>query len=303
MKPFEDGARVCFVGDSFVRQNEAVRWIIKTYHEQFPEKDIRFYSCGAAGGTYEYALKMFNSDILAYRPTHIVVSYGINDSYRWALSNTKVSKLDIYNYLNRRFKIFKECMEEFCDRVIKNGIELIICTPAPYDEYTLSDTPVLKGCYALMSEYANAVRNFAREKGYTLCDYYEGLVKFMQTETLFVSDHVHPNPRGFYRIAEIFLNHQGIKICEDKNLEEFYPELKNITYIYTGLLTCECMVLQLPEGTDEKEKITAAKAYNGDDKWFISLCKNYIENRPRVKEIFKEIDEIYEKEFKARVNK
>ena len=64
MKRFENGSRVCFIGDSLVSMNHALPWVIDCYRNNFPNEDIRFFNCGVAGGTAEFALKIFEEDVL-----------------------------------------------------------------------------------------------------------------------------------------------------------------------------------------------------------------------------------------------
>lgn len=303
MERFKNGDRVCFIGDSLVSMNFALPWVIDCYRNNFPDEDIRFFNCGIAGGTCEFALKVFEDDILRFRPTHAVVAFGVNDSWRWCLAEEKGAAR--YNTLKQRFEIYKECVKKLCDKILQNNIELILCTPAPYDEYEETSQAAFKGGYALLSEYANFVRYFARENNYTLCDYYEAMVELMQYDKLYSEDHIHPTPYGFYRMAEIFLNNQGLEISQESDVKEKYPLWREKTRIYRDIFIAEGMVLkkaELPIG----EKLKMAKdfiAENGDkldvgrNRWFVALCKNYIENREKVSELNEELEEIYVKEI------
>lgn len=299
MERFKAGSRVCFVGDSLVSMNYMLPWVIDCYRNNFPNEDIRFFNCGIAGGTAEFALKVFEDDILRFRPTHAVVAFGVNDSWRWCLSEEKGAER--YNTLKKRFEIYKECIKELCDRIIENNIELILCTPAPYDEYEETSQPAFKGGYALLSEYANFVRYFAKEKNYTLCDYYEEMVALMQTEKLYGDDHIHPTPHGFYRMAEIFLENQGLRISEETDVTQKYPVWREKTRVYRDVFIAEGMVLKKAElPIEEKLKIAQEFiAQNGDkleigrNRWFVALCKNYLENREKVSELNQELEQIY----------
>ncbi len=299
MERFKSGDRVCFVGDSLVAMNHILPWVIDSYRKNFPNEDIRFFNCGVAGGTAEFALKTFEDDVLRFKPTHAVVAFGVNDSWRWCLADTKSESR--YKTLKKRFEIYKESIEKLCEKILQNNIKLILCTPAPYDEYEETSQVAFKGGYALLSEYANFVRYFAKEKGYTLCDYYEAMVELMQTEKLYSDDHVHPTPYGFYHMAKIFLNEQGLEINEKSDNIPEYPEWRKLVKIHRDIYTAECMVLKKPElSIDEKLQIARNfieenkdKLDVGRNRWFVALCENYIENREKISELNDNLEEIY----------
>ena len=303
MERFKNGDRVCFIGDSLIAMNHTLPWIIDSYRNNFPNEDIRFFNCGVAGGTAEFALEIFEEDVLPWKPTHAVVAFGANDSWHWCLDEPKGEAR--YKTLKERFEIFKACIEKLCDKILQNNIKLILCTPAPYDEYTESPAPTYKGGYALLSEYANFVRYFAKAKGYTFCDYYEALVELMQTDMIFSSDRVHPTPHGFYRMANVFLSKQNVGISEESDVTLKFPEWWEAVKIYREIFTAECMVLNKP-GLSIAEKLEMARDYiekNKDnpnpeyDGWFLSLCDNYLQNRENVPKLCKNIEELYIKEI------
>lgn len=308
MKRFQNGSRVCFLGDSLVNENLILAWVANCYKKSFPNEDIRFFNCGTAGGTAEFALKSFEDDVLRFKPTHVVVSFGINDSSRWCLKDKKGT--DRYNVLKQSFETYKKCIEKLCEKILDNNMELILCTPAPYDEYETTDQESLKGGYALMSEYANFIRYFAKEKNYTLCDYYEKMLPIMQTDKLYNPDHIHPTAHGYYRMAEIFLNEQGLKIGEEFDILERFPQWISAIRSYREIYIAECMVLKKAElSVDEKIKLAEnfldANENTADDwrsKWFVDLCRKYLKNRKDIETLSKEMEEIYLKEISSNIN-
>ncbi|MBR5473721.1 MAG: hypothetical protein IKU82_07020, partial [Clostridia bacterium] len=81
-----------------------------------------------------------------------------------------------------------------------------------------SDQEVLRGGFALMQAYDDYIREFAKEKGYLLCDYHDYFIQVMQTENLFCPDYVHPTNHGQYHMAKCFLAFQGCNLGEEKPL-------------------------------------------------------------------------------------
>jgi lysophospholipase L1-like esterase len=303
MKRFPNGSRVCFIGDSLVHENKTLSWIIDSYRNTFPNEDIRFFNCGTAGGTAEFALKIFEDDVLRVHPTHAVVAFGINDSWRWNLREEKGTKR--YNTLKLGFETYKKCIKELCDKILENNIELILCTPAPYDEYEETEQPAFKGGYTLMSEYSNFIRNFAHQNNYILCDYYEAMVEIMQTDKLYNADHVHPTDHGYYRMAEIFLNKQGMKISHENDITKKFPKWGELVPIYRNIYMAECMVLKKAE-LPISDKLQIARDFIsqnedkldiGRNRWFVSLCKDYLQNREKSAEMFEKIEKLYQEEI------
>ncbi len=299
MERFPDNARVVFLGDSLVCQNQYLPRIIEFYKTNFPESNILFFNCGTAGGTAEFALKTFERDVLTIKPTHVVVAFGINDSGRWFLDykDRKLKYDTMFNLYNK----FKLCISELCNKIIKNDIELILCTPAPYDEYSKGDNyePVLKGGYALMSEYANYVKTLAKENNYILCDYYSEMIKLMQTETLIKPDRVHPSEHGYYRMSEIFLKFQGLKPFEEAPIPEYLSNWRKAVNDYRIIYCVECMIIHKPELSVE-EKIQIAKDYaNSDSKnaWFKKIAREYIDIIKNEQQLFENVNYIYERDI------
>ena len=145
---FPRDARVVFIGDSITAENKVMQWVINSYKETYNNSGIRFYNCGVAGGTADFAVVSYEKDIMRYAPTHAVVSFGINDSRRDLLAEDRseerlASLLDAY-------EIYKARLSELVDKLLADGTDVILCTPVPYDEYSDVSEPPLKGGYALM---------------------------------------------------------------------------------------------------------------------------------------------------------
>ena len=82
---FPDNSRVVFIGDSITAANLVLPRVIEAYRG----RGIKFYNCGVAGGTAEFAVKIFDKDVKKFKPTHAVISFGINDSRRELLAEPR----------------------------------------------------------------------------------------------------------------------------------------------------------------------------------------------------------------------
>lgn len=296
MIEFQNGDRVVFLGDSIVGGSRIATHVADCYRRLYPERKIHFFNCGAAGGDTDFGLKVFKEDALACKPTHIVVAYGTNDSWRWCLNDRRHKGR--YDILKEKYLLFGENLKKLCKMVTDRNIKLILCTPPPYDEYGTRDTAALKGGYALLSEFANLVRKIACENGYTLCDTYTGLVEMMQEDDgIFSADRLHPNEHGGYCMAKIFLENQGIDIGEEKEMPEYIKEWHNAVSNFRQIYTAECMLKLGADKPVEERLEKAQKIFNNPETsdWYRSLANNYLKNKQNQPEILKNTIEIYEK--------
>ena len=106
-------------------------------------------------------------------------------------------------------------------------------------------------------------------------------------------------------MAKIFLNKQNLEIGEESDITLKYPEWWKAVKIHRELYTAECMVLQNPE-LPATEKLKIARDYIEENKdkpnpeydgWFLSLCKNYLENRENLPKLRENIEQIYTQEI------
>ncbi len=296
MDMFKDGDRVVFLGDSIVGGSRIAIHVADCYKRLYPERKIHFFNCGAAGGDAGFGLKVFEEDVLPCKPTHVVVAYGTNDSWRWCLKDRRHKGR--YDLIKEKYLLFKENLTALCKTVIDHGMELIVCTPPPYDEYGTQESEVLKGGYSLMSEIANVARETARTNGYTLCDTYKGLVEMMQEDDgIFSADRLHPNEHGGFCMAKIFLKNQGIDIGEEKPMPEYIKEWHTAVLDFRQLYTAECM---LSLGADKPVEERLQKAQEMLDnpatsEWYRSLANNYVKNKLQQAQILENTIKIYEK--------
>lgn len=300
---FPDGARVCFVGDSLIARNQYLPIIIDCYRRNFPGSGICFFNCGVSGGTADFACQSFVSDVLFRHPTHVVVAFGVNDSGCDTLSRPRSPKR--YESLKKRYERYKKRLSELCELITANGIELILCTPAPYDEYTETTVPALRGGAVLLCEYAAYVRTLAKEKGYRLVDFHDCLSTALQLNELetplFEADHIHPTRHGFYLMAKYFLTTQSLNAPEEElSLPSYFSEWREKLFFYRSINAVECMIIgdySLPL----EQKYEIVHRFLSEGKWtndyFEIICKRYLEFKHREADLAQEIDDIYNRDI------
>lgn len=299
MNRFANNSRVCFVGDSITHGNVYLMHIVSHYKKNFPDSNINFYNCGISGAILDEHLKILEKDTLSYNPTHIVMMIGINDSGRENLSDCRSAER--YQKLKFAFEKYKKNLSEICDIFKSKGIEIVLCTCVPYDEYGDYCTAPLRGGMPLIMSYNEYIRNFARENGFELCDYFTYMIEKMQTECLFDADSVHPNDRGHYYMAKCFLENQGLKLESDAFSEKL-TEWNECVNKLRDIWACESLVIGdfSLEYDDGFKKMTAFLETDNDDDcslYLRGLAEKYQINKPFQSDIKSRIIEIMENEL------
>lgn len=300
MARFPDGARVVFLGDSLVASNLPLWHIVHHYVTHYPEAGVKFYNCGVSGGTVGTLLQFREPDIYIHRPTHAVIALGVNDSGRDMLSQPATPER--YAALESRFEKYKADMRALCEDLLAHGVEVILCTPAPYAEYQAEGGEPLRGGYALMLGYADYCRALAKELGLAQCDYHAELTKLLQTETLYSPDRVHPTEHGYYKLAGIFLAWQGEEIGEEIPMPDYLAEWHDLTRRRRMVYGAEWMIVKHFDWPTE-EKMQYARKYIDEKLYPREVHKNFaqafLDNKPREAEILARIVELTESGWKA----
>jgi len=211
---------------------------------------------------------------------------------------------DIYEVLSERFERYKANLTKLCGILSENNVKVIICTPAPYDEYSDGENVPIRGAYALMLAYADYVGNFAKENSFPLCDMHKYMSKEMIGKSLYNPDRVHPSDRGHYEMAKCFLSFQGLDIGDYSETPHYLDswrswneKLRNI-YMAEFLLICDY-------SKKTEQKLDFISDYISNERWkgsgcdecFESIAKRYAENKPKQAEIEKCIINFMENEF------
>ncbi len=287
MTRFPNGARVCFIGDSITHNNLFLAHIVAYYREHFRDAKVEFYNCGISGGTLTTTLDCFDEDILPYNPTHAVIMIGINDSARWALPFKGEEK---YQTIKDAFENYKSNLSKLCDRLENMRVNITLCTQTPYAEYMESDETVLRGGSALLLGYADYIRAYSKEKGYTVCDYHDYFTRIMQTETIYNPDRVHPTNRGQYYMAKCFLDFQGFDLGEEKSLPDDVQKWHEVVGKIRHVFATEHNILSDDFTLTDEERATKIKEYYDNEQtgpyvdYFKQLASKYPEFKAQLQE-------------------
>ena len=163
----KDGDRIIFFGDSLtaLAGQEApkqhvtkgyVRIVRETLQAKHPDKRIEVEWIATGGHTVPDLLKRVDNDVIAKKPTIVVVQIGCNDARRIPIET------------------FRTGLEELHDRLQRAGIQVIQCTLTSvgekHDGTNKDDTK--------LEEFAQVEREVARSKNIPLNDLRKAFVMY-----------------------------------------------------------------------------------------------------------------------------
>jgi acyl-CoA thioesterase-1 len=158
-------------------------------------------NAGIGGHKTSDGLARFDRDVLAHQPTHVVIMFGINDS--WVDAGKTTSRLSTADYTGN--------LRKMVARLQERKITPVLMTPNPVaaPRYPPERNRTLKA-------YVEAVRSLARQEQVPLLDVYarfaELALEGTDINTLF-TDGMHPNPQGHTVLAKLLLqefHHSGV---------------------------------------------------------------------------------------------
>ena len=296
--PFEDGDRVTFFGDSITRNGESITRTAAYYRRVFPERKVRFFNIGISGATVSAAHIFFEDWLARLRPTRVVLAFGVNDAafaiVTGKTGDTEAEKRKADDAVAR----FESEYERLIDRIRDIGAGVAaIRTPTPFAEGASGQGAQLFGRGAAQRRMADSVRRIAQRYSLPLVDDHAFLsARLASGEDLFNDDHVHPNEKGQWRLAENFLRAQGLamddfqpfaEVAAEAGLAAWHETAVSLTFIPST----EWLILH-GEALPYDEKLAKVKKWLDDNEGkadvnpaFVRFSREYLRNKPREAEL------------------
>jgi lysophospholipase L1-like esterase len=200
----KDGDRIIFFGDSLTSlagdekpkehvTKGYVRIVRDTLREKYPDKKIEVDWVATGGHTVPDLLKRVDADVIAKKPTIVVIQIGCNDARRLPVDT------------------FRSSLEELIDRLQKAGIQVVQCSLTSVGEKhdgTNKDD-------AKLEEFAEVERQVAQKKQVPLNDLRKAFVAHWK------KNNPDNKPSGVLTYDGNHFNQQGMEFVAEQMLGKF----------------------------------------------------------------------------------
>jgi isoamyl acetate esterase len=198
--PPPKGQRVIFLGDSITQFGVGPKGYvtrIKTALADKPvHKDTEVIGAGISGNKVPDLQRRLDKDVLAKKPTLVVIYIGINDVWHGENDPARGTPKDKY----------EAGLRDLVAKIKDAGARVVLCTPTVIGEQKSNPLD------AKLDEYAEVSRQVAKDTGATLCDLRKAFVEHLAKNNpadkdrgILTSDGVHLNDAGNQLVADTIL--------------------------------------------------------------------------------------------------
>jgi isoamyl acetate esterase len=189
----ESPERVVFFGDSITEQGAAPGGYVALITDAMKERgsSAEVIGAGVSGNKVEQLLARIDNDVLAKKPTTVVVYIGINDVWHWTIG--------IPGAQGSTKEQFDAGLRQVIARCQAVGAKVILCTPSVIGEKKNDANPE----DAMLEEYSAISRRVAGETGAKLCDLRKAFKAYIAKNNpadapqgVLTTDRVHLNAAG-----------------------------------------------------------------------------------------------------------
>lgn len=206
--------RIVAFGDSTTATRGKLVIYAQILQKELPDQGVpvEVINAGIGGNTTRAAKQRFKKDVLDQNPALVIIQFGINDSA------VDVGKTPPATEPRVPMAEYRQNLEYFVDTLRAANVRPLLMTPNP-----MRWTPRLKEMYGkppykaddpdgfnvLLKDYADVVRQVAKEKQVELVDVYAQYQAFnaMEGQTMdsLLLDGMHPNEKGHRMTADLLL--------------------------------------------------------------------------------------------------
>jgi len=194
--------RIVFLGDSItqggVSPNGYVTIIKKTLTEKHKDLGIEVIGAGISGNKVPDLQKRLEKDVLAKKPTLVIIYIGINDVWHGERDPAKGTSKEK----------FESGLKEIIGKIKDRGARVVVCTPSVIGEKKAGANSL----DSKLDEYSEISRKVAMDTKSDLCDlrkaFLDHLTKNNESNKesgILTGDRVHLNDAGNKFVAETIL--------------------------------------------------------------------------------------------------
>ena len=200
------GDRIVFLGDSITAGGNSGKGYIQVIRNHVADKkkdlDIVCIGAGISGNKVPDLQKRVDKDVIAKKPTIVVIYIGINDVWHGENNPKNGTAPDT----------FEAGLKEVIGKCTKAGAKVILCTPTVIGELP-GGANKLDG---KLDDYAKISRKVAKDLDLNLCDLRKAFVDHLEANNaqkkasgILTTDRVHLNEAGNRLVAETILKSLG----------------------------------------------------------------------------------------------
>ncbi len=200
--PLMKGERIVFLGDSITQGGVGPKGyvtLIKTaLAEKHKDLGIEVIGAGISGNKVPDLQKRLQKDVLAKKPTLVVIYIGINDVWHGEKDPAKGTPKDE----------FAAGLKEIIGKIQAAGARVVLCTPSVIGEKKGGANQL----DPLLDEYSEVSRKVAAETKSQLCDLRKAFVDYLtknnaedKDQKVLTTDRVHLNEAGNKLVADTIL--------------------------------------------------------------------------------------------------
>ena len=209
---FENGDRVCFIGNSITHAGDFHHNIMQYYVTRFPEKTVTFFNCGLSGDMTSGVLRRMENDVLVHKPTYAVIMIGMNDVGRNYYRPYPVLNADTLQKRESALNTYRRNLDSIVSILRSKKIKVILQKPSIFDETAQLTMETKIGCNGALKICADYMQQLADKYKLQTVDYWTIMTTLNQTlqqkdpsATIVGRDRVHPGAPGHLVMAYQFL--------------------------------------------------------------------------------------------------
>jgi len=222
-RPPAAGERIVFLGDSITEGGAGPGGYVTLVREAvaaaLPDKGVEVLGAGISGNKVPDLEKRLDRDVLAKKPTTVVVYIGINDV--WHSQRGQGTPKDA----------FDKGLRSLVERIRAGGARVILCTPSVIGEQPTGENKL----DAMLDEYSTVTRGVAAELKTGLLDLRKAFVAHLATANAtkadkgtLTTDGVHLNAAGNRFVADRMLEALGVAASKPAGGAEHGRKLRHV---------------------------------------------------------------------------
>lgn len=213
VKPFKEGERAVFLGNSITDGGRYHSFIWLYYMTRFPNMPIKVFNGGIGGDTAYDMNKRLDGDIFSKEPTVLMVTFGMNDTGYFEYNGDNAKEFGEQKY-QESIKNFQQMEKRFKELP---GTRIVMLGTSPYDETAqIKDNTPFRKKNETMKRIIEYQKESAGKNNWEFADLNAPMVALNQQMqqsnpafTLCGNDRIHPDNDGHMVMAYVFLKAQG----------------------------------------------------------------------------------------------